>query len=144
MTWWHENAFNISGPLADSHHEGPVMLSFDVSFAVSLNKLLNKQLSSSDLRRLNIHVIVLTQTKLGWCYYDICCYQGAMEKSFGHNLDHTGFNLRELLAKNNLSTLKLLYLNETEKWSHILNRRGTWGNMISTKNKSTNSRMHNE
>ena len=42
----------------DSFHKDPVMQSFDVSFAVSLNKLLDKQ-SASELRCHDTYVTVL-------------------------------------------------------------------------------------
>ena len=45
MAWWHCDKEMYYWPFFEGHHEEPVMLSFDIFFDVSLNKLSNKQLS---------------------------------------------------------------------------------------------------
>ena len=65
MMSWHRNVSRITGPLwrnpqvsSGSRHRGPVMLTFDVSFDVSLNKLLNKQSRGRCIQ-------------MSWCSFDV-------------------------------------------------------------------------
>ena len=55
----------------DSHHKGPVMRSFGVSFNVSLNKLLNKQSRGRWIEKswLSFDVTVMCSITPDWCWY---------------------------------------------------------------------------
>ena len=69
LTPWHDdvmNSFHIACSLCGetTHHKGPVMWIFDISFVVHLNKLFNKESSFGNLKHIYAHLTVMHRQNL--------------------------------------------------------------------------------
>ena len=104
----------IHQSLVDSPHKGPVAWIFDVSFGVTLNKLLDKRTSGrwfNSLRPSDAYMCRWTMTTL--VQIMACCLDGAKilsEQMFIYSITTLGTNFSENLIQSHTFSFKKMHL----------------------------------